>query len=249
MPPRRFFLASSPEQTPVSLSREESHHVVNVLRQGIGAEIELIDGSGSIWRGRISAICDGTAEVAVLELLGRDLPAGEVILIQSLCRSDKLEWILQKTTELGVAEIFLLNTERCVVKVPEKRMVNKLQRWQKIVVGAAKQSHRSTVPKIHTPSSLPEICRSLQVELKLLLSENERQRRLKQVLASADASSVAVAVGPEGGWTKSEEQVFADHGFVPVSLGTNILRSETASLVAVAILKYEFDSAASVKTE
>jgi 16S rRNA (uracil1498-N3)-methyltransferase len=239
---RRFHLTSAPEGSRAYLSGDEAHHLVRVLRARIGESIELMDGSGKVWRGSIADINPSSVEVTNLSLLTSEQPpAKRVILIQSLCKADKFEWILQKTTELGVVDIFVLIAERSVVKLPKDKITNKLERWKKIITGAAKQSRRSTIPALHSPADCTSFCQTFQADLKLVLSENEKEAGLKNLLRRAHWSSVAFCVGPEGGWTNHEEEVFALHGFMPVSLGPGILRTETAAIATMAILNYELE--------
>ena len=237
---RRFFLPRSPEGDEATLSGEEAHHLIHVLRAELGDSIELINGSGAVWRGEIAEVRPYSVEIANLTLLPKDqAPVANIILIQSLCRTEKLEWILQKTTELGIAEIFLLNPSRSVLRIPKDKTQHKLERWSKIILAAAKQSRRSSVPRLHPPTGSLEICRSLEADLKLILSEEEKEVTLKQRLARAKCCSVAFSIGPEGGWTPQEQETFALHHFESVTLGSNILRAETAAIVVTAILRYE----------
>jgi 16S rRNA (uracil1498-N3)-methyltransferase len=239
---RRFHLSSPPEGSRAHLSGNEAHHLVRVLRARVGESIELMDGSGKVWKGAIAEINPGSVEVTDLSLVTSEpLPSKKIILIQSLCKSDRFEWILQKSTELGVAEIYLLNAVRSVVKLPKDKITDKLDRWKKIITAAAKQSRRSTIPSLHAPSDCARFCQTFQADLKLILSENEKETGLKKLLRGPPWSSVAFCVGPEGGWTNDEEEVFALHGFTPVSLGPGILRTETAAIATIAILKYELD--------
>src|SRR5262249_23109739 len=146
----RFFISSPPLAGQATVSGEEAHHLIHVLRAGIGDLIELIDGSGSAWRGRVAEIDSTTVIIKELVELPRvHASAIRLILVQSLCKSDKLEWILQKTTELGISEIRLLAADRSVLKIPKDRVPAKLERWNKIILGAAKQCRRDTLPDLH----------------------------------------------------------------------------------------------------
>ena len=237
---RRFFLSQPPEGNEATLSGEEAHHLIHVLRAKAGESIELINGSGAVWRGEIAEVRHDSVEIANLTLLPQDqAPLPNIILIQSLCKTEKLEWIFQKTTELGVAEIFLLNASRSVLRIPRDKTQNKLERWSKIILAAAKQSRRRTIPRLHAPADCMEICQSLQADLKLILSEDEKEVSLKQRLTRARCGSVAFSIGPEGGWTPQEQETFGRHHFESVTLGSNILRAETAAIVVAAILRYE----------
>jgi 16S rRNA (uracil1498-N3)-methyltransferase len=240
---RRFFVSSPPQASQATLSREEAHHLIHVLRAQVGDSIELIDGSGSAWRGEVAEI-DSTSVIIrdLVELPRSDASAIRLILVQSLCKSDKLEWILQKVTELGVSEIRLLVADRSVLKIPKERVHAKLERWNKIILGAAKQCRRNTLPHLHAPDKCAAICQTIEADLKMVLSEDETQSTLKTLLKHSSPRSVAFCIGPEGGWTTAESEIFSCHGVQPVTLGPSILRTETAAVVTTAILKYELEN-------
>src|SRR5262249_41003323 len=143
MPLRRFLLSFPPEADKVILSGDEAHHLTHVLRVKPGDSIELIDGAGKIWRGDVAVIFPSPLTVTIdglVELTPTNITVVRLVLVQSLCKAEKLEWILEKTTELGIAEIRLLAADRSVLKVPEQKAQAKLDRWNKIIVAAAKQS-------------------------------------------------------------------------------------------------------------
>ena len=245
MPLRRFLLSSPPEGNKAILSGGEAHHLMHVLRVKSGDSIELIDGSGRIWRGDVAVISLAPLTVTIdglAELAPTDITAVRLTLIQSLCKAEKLEWILEKTTELGIAEIRLLAADRSVLKVPEQKAQAKVDRWTKIIAAAAKQSRRSTLPVLHAPADCQTICESLEADLKLVLSEDEKRLSLRNVLQRSTGRSAAFWVGPEGGWSPEEQQIFRTYKLEQVTLGGNILRTETAAIVGTALLKYELDN-------
>jgi len=172
-------------------------------------------------------------------LLDVTKPTVHITVIQALCKTNRLEWILQKLTEIGIGEIYLLKAQRSVVKIVEERLESKLKRWQTIIVNAAKQSRRTTFPKLHKPSGLLEVCQNVQSEVKLFLDPNLQPVALKERLRHISCKSAAISIGPEGGWTEEECTIFLDYGFQSTNVGTNILRTETASIVSSAILQYE----------
>lgn len=240
---RRFLLQASPQGQEASLQGEEVHHLVHVLRAQIGDCIELIDGTGRVWSGDIKQIDRDRVEVTRVRLISASQATPtRLLLIQSLCKAEKLEWVLQKFTELGISEIHLLDAEHSVVKVPRERIEKRLERWTRIVIGAVKQSRRSNTPVLHAPVQCQTVCDHLQADLKLLFSERDSARHLKTILRECGKPPVvAFAIGPEGGWTPHEEAVFIQHLFQPASLGPSILRTETAAIVALAVLKYELE--------
>jgi len=239
MSSRRFLLSEPPSEGRAALRGSEAHHLRNVLRAETGRIVELIDGSGRVWRAVVDKCTDSGVDLCKVELLETPAAAARLGLIQSLCKADKLEWILEKCTEIGIDDIYLLEAARSVVRIPRERLDSKMNRWEKIILAAAKQSRRSTLPVLHPPSSLSLLCRELPPGLKILLSENERCTGLKSILRSATWQQAVFCIGPEGGWTEAEHRELVDSGFQSASLGSQILRTETAALVVAAILKYE----------
>lgn len=241
MSSRRFLLSEPPSNGRATLRGSEAHHLRNVLRAEPGRAVELIDGSGRIWRAVVGQCSAAEVELSEVELFETASAAPRLGLIQSLCKADKLEWILEKCTEIGIDDIYLLEAARSVVRIPRERLEAKMERWQKIILGAVKQSRRSTLPMLHPPSSLQVLCRNLAPALKLLLSENKDVASLKSILRSSTWARAIFCIGPEGGWTEQEHQELVQSGFQPASLGPQILRTETAALVVTAILKYEWE--------
>lgn len=239
---RRFFLSNQPIDGQAQLTGSEAHHLANVLRAKPGDTLELIDGKGAVWQGLISSIEAGTIRLTRLEMMKQhESSATRLILAQSLCKADKLEWILQKAAELGADEIFLLAAERCVVKITQDKLAHKMERWEKIILAAAKQCRRSSLPCLHPPLTCRDFLQQDLAEVKLLLSEHGGMS-LKSLLRKPHISSVIFTIGPEGGWTRQEEEAFQKAGFEPTGLGANILRTETAAIAALAIIQYELNS-------
>ena len=236
----RVFLSEEPTSDTIRLAGQEAHHLIHVLRMKPGRSLELIDGSGRLWLGKIGKIF--SEQVLIVDVvLSSNLvkPAADITVIQSVCKTNRLEWILQKLTEIGITEIYLLKAQRSVVRIVEERLESKLKRWQIIIINAAKQSRRTTFPKLHKPTGLLEICQNVQSEVKLFLDPNSKSVALKKRLRHISCKSAAISIGPEGGWTEEECAIFLDYGFQSTNVGTNILRTETASIVTSAILQYE----------
>jgi 16S rRNA (uracil1498-N3)-methyltransferase len=210
------------------------------LRAQSGDVVELLDGSGRVWGAVVDRCSEDRVELIQVELLQPEAAkAGRLVLIQSLCKAEKLEWLLEKCTEIGIDEIYLLEAARSVVRIPKERLDAKMERWRRIVLAAVKQSRRNTFPALHPPCSLASVCSSPAPGLKLLLSEHEHTESLKQILRSSSWEHAVFCIGPEGGWTEDEHQALVRSGFRPASLGSQILRTETAAVVVAAILKYE----------
>lgn len=236
----RVFLFETPTSNTILIAGQEAYHLIHVLRMEPGRSLELIDGSGRLWFGKIGNIFSEQVQIVDIRLLS-DVKklAVKITVIQALCKTNRLEWILQKLTELGISEVYLLKAQRSVVKVVEERLESKLNRWKMIIANAAKQSRRTTIPKLNRPSGLSEICQNVQAELKLFLDPNPQSAELKDRLRDISCHSVAISIGPEGGWTHEECTTFLRHGFKSTNISANILRTETAAIVTSAILQYE----------
>lgn len=216
-------------------------HMVKVLRLKNGTPVLLADGAGREFTGIIRDI--GKERLVVtLQGSGPARPAATgpgITLYQGLPKGDKLELILQKTTELGVAEVIPFTAARSIARIRKGEEADKVARWQRIAREAARQSGRASVPRVALAESLAEAVASARHAVKLLLWEGETVNRLKATLARLPVpDSVAVIVGPEGGLTAEEAAQAREGGFIPVSLGERIVRTETAGLAMVAILQF-----------
>ncbi len=192
----------------------------------------------------------------VVTSIGKDLLTGDIIeevlcekgvsihihIAQAIPKGPKLDFIIQKSTELGVSEITPVLSERSIVRIEKERVEEKLARWRRIALEAAQQSDRWDVPDIAPPVTLSDFLSSFQKgDLNLLLWEGEKREGIKKVLKGVkEVKSVVILIGPEGGFSRNESEMAVEKGFVPVSLGELILRTETAPLVALSILQYEF---------
>jgi 16S rRNA (uracil1498-N3)-methyltransferase len=241
---RRFFVR--PEdvgERELRLRGDEAAHLARVLRLGPGAKVVVFDGCGQEYVAVVERI---ETEDVVCRIL-RDAavqpsPAVSITLGQGLPKAEKFEWVIQKTTELGVADIVPLLTERVIPHISQSHMAKKAGRWERLAREACKQSGRATVPHLWSPTPLETFFASWQrAELKLVLWEGEEARLLRTVLAASEpVASAAVVVGPEGGLTPQEVARGEAYGFLAVGLGKRILRTETAGVVAVALLQYRF---------
>jgi len=210
-------------------------HHLRVARVVPGEEVEVFDGRGRAWAAWLESEDDGGA----LLRLGEERPGATgrtVVLIQGLPKGDKLDWVLQKATELGVSAVWPVLTERSVARPKPDALGARHARWQRIVEEAARQSGRAEVPEVAMLRPLEHAVRSLVRGMQLLvLDEEERGRRLG---ASAGDGAVALVVGPEGGLTREEVAGLRASGGLPVSLGPMVLRTETAGLAALAVLRH-----------
>jgi 16S rRNA (uracil1498-N3)-methyltransferase len=242
---RNFFLGDNPVSgDTATVSGELYRHMARVLRLKAGSAVTLIDAAGARLVGTIEEV--GAKQLTV-RIEQRDVSAGEpaqglrLTLYQGMPKGEKLDLILQKGTELGATELATFEAARSVVKLRGDRGAGKLERCEKIVQEAARQSGRRQAPAVSLGGSLASVLGGSAHEVKLLLWESEETRRLKEVFAAHPApASVAVVVGPEGGLTAEEVRLAEQHGFLPVSLGRRILRTETAGLAILAILQFHW---------
>ncbi|HOP41500.1 MAG TPA: 16S rRNA (uracil(1498)-N(3))-methyltransferase, partial [Geobacteraceae bacterium] len=216
-------------------------HMTRVLRLKIGTRVLLSDGIGRRHLGVIESVGKENLVVRLEESSTEpERPSGPLIsLYQGLPKGSKMEFILQKCTELGVDSIIPFVAERSIARLPENRETEKMNRWLRIVSEAARQSNRPTIPDLQSVKNYDELIESADQSLKLLLWEEENTNRLKSVLGSLPhPETVAVMVGPEGGLTKEEVEAATRAGFIPVTIGSRILRTETAGMAMLAILQF-----------
>jgi 16S rRNA (uracil1498-N3)-methyltransferase len=225
----------------ITITGELFHHMARVLRLKKGSRIILADGGGREYLGTICQV-DGESIAVTLEE-SRVAPVTEagprITLFQGLPRGDRLELILQKCTELGAAGIVPFPAARSIARLPEGRLQEKLERWQRIAREAARQSGRTSAPEVSFAGNLAEVLRQADHTVKLVLWEEEEAGTLKKLLAELHPPErIAVIIGPEGGLTSDEVGSATKCGFVPVSLGKRIVRTETAGPALLAILQF-----------
>ncbi len=218
------------------------NHIKNVLRVRPGEELLLSDGAGTDYLCRVEALEENQVRLQVREerAAGGELPA-QIWLFQGLPKSDKMELIVQKAVELGAAVIVPVLTRNTVVKLDEKKAASRVKRWQAIAESAAKQSKRSALPQVKEICRLSEALRLTEQEdfgLRLIPYENaEGMGGMREALAQVRPGiRIAVFIGPEGGFDPEEIQEALAHGTRPVSLGSRILRTETAGLAVLSVL-------------
>jgi 16S rRNA (uracil1498-N3)-methyltransferase len=241
---RRFFVEEIRENNGLcSITGPEAKHITKVLRMRPGDRFILMDGKGA--RFQVLIEFAGAQEVGVV--VEKPVPKPphspvEITVCQAFPKSRAMDYLIQKTSELGVDCIIPFSSERTVVRFKEDRLANKMRHWCEIAQNSAKQCDRSTPAKIEQPSSFRDVMRkwSRVDALKVVLWEEEGAKDLKSLLrAPSSAKDFAGMVGPEGGFTGEEIDVARDAGFISVSLGNRILRAETAAITMVAIVQYE----------
>lgn len=243
---RRRWIADEWTNTSAFLLEEQAAHLSRVLRAQPGQQFDVVAGD-HVYRATIVSVAENRVEFSLGEVIEAiaSLPLAVVL---GIVRFERFEWAIEKLTELGVAQIIPLaaqRSEKHLVQAAAKR----IERWRKIARESAQQSRRGDVPEISDAMRLPTFFASsskLPTRARLLLSERENAAMLQNIRAEIAAKGtppaveygekVYAAVGPEGGWTEAEINLFAEHRWQPVSLGPRILRTETAAIVLASVL-------------
>jgi 16S rRNA (uracil1498-N3)-methyltransferase len=242
----RFFVPSDSFQREVLVLRgDQAHQIHDVLRLHEGEVIGAVDEDGSEYRVELTRVARGTVQGRVLDrIFASREPRTRLVLYQSLLKADKFEWVLQKGTEIGVAEFVPVVCSRAVVGSVGRA---KQARWERIIVEAAEQSGRSKIPPLHPIQHLEDALKDARVRggTALIPWEEERESNLRSFLVkTSQDSSVSLFIGPEGGFDATEIETARGYEVHPVTLGRRILRAETACLVAVSAIFFylgEFD--------
>lgn len=227
----------TPAPQRLTVGGERFHHLAHVLRIAPGDAVEVFDGRGRAFVARVEHVGESSLELVLGE--ERSETEGRAItILQGLPKGDKMEWIVEKATELGATAIAPVETTRAVVKLDAARGDKKRERWQRIAEEAARQCRRSDVPVVFAPARLQDAVAALPENTRVLvLDEEERAVRLGEALRQLGPDiPLALVIGPEGGLAREEVEALLRRGAVPVSLGKNILRTETAALAALSVL-------------
>ena len=235
---RRRWIADTWDEATASLTGEQAAHLIRVLRAQAGMEFDIVAGD-RVWHAVIAGISGDQVRFNLVAEVEAD-PALPITLLLSVFKFDRMEWAIEKATELGVERILPVVARRSEKHLAQAAQA-RVERWRRIAREAAKQSRRSDVPVIEDALPLKTAARREGEAVLLLLAEQERTTTLRHALSEALTSAgdempnVRIAVGPEGGWTAEEEALFDDEGWKPVSLGPRILRAETAAITAMAV--------------
>ncbi len=247
----RFFLAAAlpsglgaPAALP--LAPDDLHHAVSVVRVRGGEELEAVDPDGGVWRVRVES---ATRESLVVVPLAYAEPTARrrpwITLVQGVAKGERMDSIVRQSVEVGADEIVPVLTERCVVKLEERRRAERALRWQRIAKSAAGQAHRTMVPIVRAPAPLHPAGEAFAAaDAVVVLWEDERATSLAEALApwrGRTDARVTLVVGPEGGLSACEVKALRESGAVAATLGGTILRTETAAVVAVALAVYELE--------
>ncbi|MFD3301147.1 16S rRNA (uracil(1498)-N(3))-methyltransferase [Aquipseudomonas alcaligenes] len=227
----RFFI-----DAPLSLGQHElpeaqAHYIGRVLRRVAGDAVQLFDGSGQEYLGELIEVGKKAVRVELREqLAGQAESPLRIHLGQGLSRGERMDWAIQKATELGVGEITPIVSERCEVRLKDERADKRLAHWRQVAISACEQCGRSVLPLIHSPVTLAEWQAHVQAELKLVLHPVAAPLE-----SHARPHSLAFLIGPEGGLSEAEVEQAKAAGFHAARLGPRVLRTETAPVVALAV--------------
>jgi len=229
---RRRFIADEVSGDRAALIGEHADHLVRVLRARVGQDFDIATGS-TVRRGRISFVDDARVDFDLGEEISGTRQA-EITLVLAVFKFDRMEWAIEKCTELGVARIVPIIARRTDAHLAAAS-AKRVERWQRIARQAAEQSRRAAPPEIAVPVKLAAAL-DLAGALRIVLAESEEQTLLRDaVKPQTGEDGIVLAVGPEGGWTEGELQSFRQSGWTPASLGGTILRAETAAIAATAV--------------
>ncbi|MGB6973590.1 MAG: 16S rRNA (uracil(1498)-N(3))-methyltransferase [Terracidiphilus sp.] len=236
---RRRWIAEHWSETAATLTGAQADHLARVLRAEPGMQADVVAG-GRVYHAEVASVAEGEVLFNLLAEMAAE-PALPVTLVMAVYKFDRMEWAIEKATELGVrfiAPVFAARTEKHLAQSAGRRA----ERWRRIAHEAAQQCRRSDVPLIADPVALSHHVRAQTESARLVLAEQERSTTLHFALgelltASPDESpALEIAIGPEGGWAPSEEALFDASGWRAVSLGPRILRAETAAIAALAVI-------------
>ncbi|MEQ1812856.1 MAG: 16S rRNA (uracil(1498)-N(3))-methyltransferase [Candidatus Nitrotoga sp.] len=221
----------------VELPATAAHHASRVLRLRVNDEVYIFDGAGNELHGRICAIAGKSVRLDRLHsyAINRESPL-HIVLAQALCSSEKMDWIVQKATELGVSAIQPLQTERSITRLSDERAEKRAEHWRRVTIAACEQCSRNTLPIVYPPQDFTRwlVAMRPSTATKLMLAPTSRNSLSKQV---KPAHSIALLIGPEGGWSAAEMEMSKQANFIPISFGARILRTETAAIAGITALQ------------
>jgi len=229
----------------IELPKDVTHHVLHVFRHNIEEPITVTGSDNRCGIYQITDEVDGIAQAKLIEYVAIDVSSYRTILVQSLLKGEKLEWVLQKATELNVDTIYLVSTANCVAKYDDKKLQSKVSRWEKIMLEAAQQCGRNQLPTLVVGETLSQVLTIEADALKLVAYENEDGHTIKSALqlvhTNQTITDILICIGPEGGYQEKEINAIIESGGKSVSLGNTILRAETAAIGSLAMIQYELE--------
>jgi len=235
--PRFYCPPPLPSSGTFELPPDAAHHAARVLRLREGDPVQIFDGLGNERHGVIAEPGDKRVVISGIIAVDNDRESPlKVLLAQALSSSEKMDWVIQKATELGVAEIQPIDTERSVAKLSAERATKRLEHWQQVAISACEQCWRNTLPQIHAP-----------LDIMVWLQQMQKTAGTKFILLPQGAASlhaqakpqgrIALLIGAEGGFTQAESDTALRCGFTPIRMGARVLRTETAAIAGLAALQ------------
>jgi 16S rRNA (uracil1498-N3)-methyltransferase len=224
----------------VALPDATAGHLLRVLRLSAGDACVLFNGDGHDYHARVAAVGKREASAEVIEARALDNESSlRIVLLQAVARGEKMDWIVQKATELGVAGIVPVLSERGEVKLDGERAGRRTAHWRSVCIAACEQSGRACVPSIEAPQALSPALAVLARDARKLVLDPDADTPLATLELGA-ATPVVVAIGPEGGWSPGDLALLRGAGFAGLRLGPRVLRTETAGIAAIAALQARF---------
>jgi len=212
-------------------------HVIRVLRLNDGDTIRVFNGDGSEYAATLCDVTKKRANARITEILRTDPQQPlNLLLGQVISKGDRMDFTIQKATELGIAEITPLWSERCEVKLKGERLEKKLEHWRRVAISACEQSGRNQVPVIHPPQHYADLCKNCAADLKFTLHPHKQ----KPLSEYQTPDSLALLVGPEGGFSETEVEQSLALDFNGLTLGPRVLRTETAALAALSVFQFQW---------
>ncbi len=241
---RRLFI-NEPISDDITITGNDATHLLYAMRVRPNQVFVIVDKNGTVAQAKVVSCTSDTVNMKLVSFIddaNTESPI-EVVLAQCLPKSDKMDYIVQKAVELGVNSIVPVISSHCIVKYDNKKRQNRLLKWQKVADEAAKQCGRTSLPVIKDFMNLPQLIENSDYKdyCRLICYEAEEKQGIAQVLQSVDEKQdkFLVLIGPEGGFSPQEAELCKQAGFFSISMGSRILRTETASLAALTIVMYE----------
>lgn len=242
--PKFFVNPSNIFENNIIIDGEDVKHITKVLRLSKKDDITICDGFGFDYLAEIEKIENNLVYTKILsKTKNLSEPKINITLFQGLPKSDKMEYIIMKATELGISQIIPVVTKNTVVKIEDKKEKNKVERWNKISLQASKQSGRGLVPNVGCVIDFDKAISQIKnYDLAIIPYELEKNNKLKNVLSKNETlKNIAVFIGPEGGFDQSEIKNATNNNVIPVTLGNRILKTETAGISVLSILMYHYN--------
>lgn len=224
-------------------NNNDIYHITKVMRYRVGEKVICVDGMGHDYVVEITRIDQAAIDLKILQVMpSQGEPSFHITLAQSIPKGERWEWVLQKGTELGVIRFIPFFSERTIVKIPKEKIEKKRARWQRIVKEAAEQSWRGIIPQVDPPISWNQLLQQIEQENHAWIAYEREGESLKQCLQDlGESNKLLLIIGPEGGFSEREIEESVKSGATPITLGPRILRTETATLVALSAILFAND--------